>query len=181
MAATSVSAAKNRMARAVESILDSWPASTDPIWDFFSSECAYCGVKLVKGERLGHIDHATSKAGNHMGNLVLACSVCNGDEKLDKNWREFLEQKVADQASRQERIERIERWQALHPKPDLTVPPEVAALDAELRAMIVAFGQKCAELRAAITDAKSVASGSEGSGAQRIVARPSRRAHAKSP
>src|SRR5438105_3045481 len=80
MAATSVSAAKNRMARAVESIIDPWPSSIDPIWDFFGSECAYCGVKLVKGERLGHIDHATSKAGNHMGNLVLACSVCNGDE-----------------------------------------------------------------------------------------------------
>src|SRR3954464_11422859 len=137
MAATSVSAAKNRMARAVESILDAWPASKDPIWDFFGSECAYCGVKLVRDERLGHIDHATSKAGNHMGNLVLACSVCNGDDKLDMGWRAFLEQKVSDPAVRQERIERIERWQALHPKPDLAASPEVAEANAELRAMIV--------------------------------------------
>jgi hypothetical protein len=38
----------------------------------------------------------------------------------------------------QERIERIERWQALHPKPELAASPEVAAADAELRAMIVA-------------------------------------------
>jgi hypothetical protein len=162
MAATSVSAAKNRMARAVESILDPWPVSTDPISDFFGSECAYCGVKLVKGERLGHIDHATSKAGNHMGNLVLACSVCNGDEKLDLDWREFLEQKVSDQALLQERIERIERWQALHPEPELAASPEVAAADAELRALIVAFGEKCAELRAAVADAKSAAAASEG-------------------
>lgn len=81
MAAKSVSNAKNGMARAVDSILDPWPTSKDPIWDFFGSECAYCGVKLVEGERLGHIDHAAPKAGNHMGNLVLACSVCNGDEK----------------------------------------------------------------------------------------------------
>src|SRR3954468_22776241 len=117
MAATSVSAAKNRMARAVESILDPWPASTEPIWDFFGSECAYCGVKLVKGERLGHIDHATSNAGNHLGNLVLACSVCNGDEKRDVDWRDFLDQKVSDPALRQERTWRIERWQTLHPKP----------------------------------------------------------------
>lgn len=162
MAATSVSAAKNRMARAVESILDPWPASMDTIWDFFGSECAYCGVKLVKGERLGHIDHAASKAGNHMGNLVLACSVCKGDEKLDTDWREFLEQKVSDQALLQERIERIERWQALHPKLELAASPEVAAADAELRAMIVAFGEKCAELRAAVANAKSAAAASEG-------------------
>jgi hypothetical protein len=156
MAATSVSAAKNRMARAVESILDPWPVSKDPIWNFFGSECAYCGVKLIKGERLGHIDHATSKPGNHMGNLLLACSVCNGDEKLDMDWREFLEQKVSDPVLRQERTERIERWQALHPK------PEVAAVDAELRAIIVAFGEKCAELRIAVADAKSAAADSEG-------------------
>ncbi len=154
MAATSVSAAKNRMARAVASILDPWPISKEPIWDFFGSECAYCGVKLVKAERFGHIDHATAKAGNHMGNLVLACSVCNGDEKLDADWRSFLEQKVCDPALRQERTERIERWQALHPKPELAASPEVAAVDAELRAMIVAFGEKCAELRIAVTDAK---------------------------
>jgi hypothetical protein len=166
MGSTSVSVAKNRMARAVESILDPWPTSTDPIWDFFSSECAYCGVKLVKSERLGHIDHATSKAGNHMGNLVLACSICNGDEKLDKDWRAFLEQKVADPALREERIERIEQWQARHPKPELVVSPQVAALDTELRAMIVAFGQKCAELRAAITDAKSIVRRGEGSAAR---------------
>jgi hypothetical protein len=162
MAATSVSAAKNRMARAVESILDRWPVSKDPIWDFFGSECAYCGAKLVKGERLGHIDHATSKAGNHKGNLVLACSVCNGDEKLDMDWREFLEQKVSDPALRQERTERIERWHALHPKPELAASPEVAAVDAELRAMIVGFGEKCAELRIAVADAKSAAADSEG-------------------
>jgi|SRR5215207_8679772 len=161
MAATSVSAAKNRMARAVESILDAWPASKDPIWDFFGSECAYCGVKLVKGERLGHIDHATSKAGNHTGNLVLACSVCNGDEKLDMHWRGFLEKKVSDPALRQERIARIERWQALHPKPKLAASPQVAALDAELQAMIVAFGEKCAELRTALADAKRAAADSE--------------------
>jgi hypothetical protein len=162
MAATSVSFAKNSMARAVESILDPWPASMHPIWDFFGSECAYCGVKLIRGERLGHIDHATSKAGNHMGNLVLASSVCNGDEKLDTDWREFLEEKVSDHGLRQERIERIERWQTLHPKPKLAESPEVAAADAELRAMIFAFGEKCAELRAAVADAESAAVGGEG-------------------
>jgi hypothetical protein len=162
MAATSASAAKNRMARAVESILDPWPASKDPIWDFFGSECAYCGAKLVRGERLGHIDHAASKGGNHIGNLVLACSACNGDEKLDMDWREFLEQKVSDPALRHERIHRIERWQVLHPKPELAASPEVAAIDAELRAMIVAFGEKCAEFRAAVAAARNATVVGEG-------------------
>lgn len=143
------------MARAVDSILDPSPASIDQIWEFFGSACAYCGVKLLRGERLGHIDHATSKAGNHLGNLVLACSKCNGDEKLDVDWREFLERKVSDQALRQERIRRIERWQALHPKTEPVVSVEVAAAEAELRAMIVAFGEKCGELRAAVAEAQA--------------------------
>jgi hypothetical protein len=163
MAATSVSAAKNRMARAVDSILDPWPPSTDPIWDFFGSQCAYCGVKLVNGGRLGHIDHADPGAGNHLGNLVLACSVCNGDEKLDIGWREFLALKVSDAAVRVGRIRRIEQWQALHPRAALSASVEIAALDADLRAMIVAFGEKCAELRAAVTDAKRAAADSAGS------------------
>jgi hypothetical protein len=161
MASTSVSAAKNRMARAVESILDPWPATSDPVWDFFASECAYCGIKLVRTERLGHIDHATAGEGNHLGNLVLACSVCNGDEKLDTDWRKFLERKVGDLAVRQERIKRIERWQLLHPKPERVASTEIAAVDAELRAMIVAFGEKCAQLRVAVADAKDGIAGSD--------------------
>lgn len=155
MTSTSVSAAKNRMARAIESILDPWPATSDPIWDFFASKCAYCGSKLVKTERLGHIDHATAGEGNHLGNLVLACSICNGDEKLDTDWREFLELKISDLAVRQERIELIERWQLIHPKPERAASPEIAAVDAELRAMIVAFGEQCAQLRAAVANANS--------------------------
>jgi hypothetical protein len=162
MAPTSVPAAKNRMARAVDSILDPWPASSDPIWEFFASECAYCGIKLVKSERLGHIDHATAGDGNHLGNLVLACSICNGDEKLDTDWRKFLEQRVGDQAVRQARIERIEAWQLLHPKPARAASAEIAAIDGELRTMIVAFGEKCAELRAAVADAKEQLVGNDG-------------------
>jgi 5-methylcytosine-specific restriction endonuclease McrA len=157
MAATSVSVAKNRMARAVESILDPWPVGKDPIWEFFDSKCAYCGLKLVKGQRQAHIDHATSRAGNHLGNLVLACPQCNGDEKRDEDWREFLERKVSDQVVRRERAERIERWQALHPKPELAASPDIAAIDSELRAMIAAFGERCADLRAAVAEAKRAA------------------------
>jgi hypothetical protein len=143
------------MGRAVDSILDPWPATIGPIWDFFASECAYCGIQLVKTERLGHIDHATAGEGNHLGNLVLACSICNGDEKLDTGWRKFLELKVGDLAVRQGRMDRIERWQQLHPKPERAASPEIAAVDAELREMIVAFGEKCAQLRNAVANVKN--------------------------
>lgn len=154
MAATSVSAAKNRMGRAIDSILDPWPASKDPIWEFFGSSCAYCGVELVKDDRLGHIDHATAGAGNFLGNLVLSCSVCNGDEKLDMPWRAFLEQKIADLDLRAERIAKIQRWQALHPSVELAASPDVVRIDGELREMMTAFSSKCDELRAAVKAAK---------------------------
>ncbi|MGI8411935.1 MAG: hypothetical protein ACR2QA_05465 [Solirubrobacteraceae bacterium] len=43
----------------------------------------------------------------------------------------------------------------------MAASPEVAAVEAELQAMIVAFAEKCAELRAAVVDAKSATPGSE--------------------
>jgi hypothetical protein len=58
---------------------------------------------------------------------------------------------------RRERAERIERWQALHPKPALAASPDIAAIDSELRAMIAAFGERCADLRAAVAEAKRAA------------------------
>ena len=131
------------------------PARKDPIREYFEARCAYCGTALSKAGREGDIDHATPGAGNHLGNLVLACSPCNGDEKLDSDWRKFLNQKVSDPEVRQVRIANIEAWQAMHPRPDWTPTPEVEAITTELREMIVAFGVKCAELRKAVADAKA--------------------------
>lgn len=69
-------------------------------------------------------------------------------------WREFLQVKVTDPAVRQERIARIELWLEMHPKVEWAATPEVSAIDAELRSMIEAFGVKCTELRAAVSQAK---------------------------
>ena len=96
MAATSVSAAKNRMARAVESILDPWPASKVPIWEFFGSECAYCGVKLVKGERLGHIDQRRPRPAITWATSCWRALRAMGMRSSTSDWREFLTQKVSD-------------------------------------------------------------------------------------
>src|SRR3954447_10339878 len=100
MVVPTVSNAKNRMRRVVNAILDPWPKDEQPIWDHFGSKCAYCGVELDRKARKAHMDHATAGGGNHLGNLILACSVCNGDEKLDEDWRSFLERKVSDPAVR---------------------------------------------------------------------------------
>jgi hypothetical protein len=143
------------MGRAVDAILDPWPASKAAIWAYFEAKCAYCGKALSKADRAGHIDHGTPGGGSHLGNLILACSSCNGDEKLDSDWRDFLNQKVSDPQIRQARIARIEAWQALHPRPVWASTPEVEAITTELREMIVAFGIKCAELRKAVVDAKA--------------------------
>ncbi|MEA2494437.1 MAG: hypothetical protein QOJ29_2348 [Thermoleophilaceae bacterium] len=151
------SVAKNQMGRAVNAIVDPWPRSKDPVWEYFESRCAYCGIALSKAERKGHIDHATASGGNHLGNLVLACANCNGDEKLDADWRDFLAQKVSDPRLRQERVAKIEAWQDMHPKPEWAPTDEVEAIQAELQQMIVAFGVKCAELRKAVADAKAAA------------------------
>ena len=147
--------AKNQMGRAVEAIVDPWPTSKAPVWDYFQARCAYSGAALSRASREGHIDHATPGAGNHLGNLVLACSSCNGDEKLDSDWREFVNQKVSDAEVRRTRIAKIASWQAMHPRPDWTPTPEIEAIETELREMIVAFGVKCAELRKAVVDAKA--------------------------
>ena len=42
------------------------------------------------------MDHAVADGGNQLGNLILSCAICNGDEKLDEHWRTFLERKVPD-------------------------------------------------------------------------------------
>jgi uncharacterized protein (UPF0332 family) len=47
---------------------------------------------------------------NHPSNLVLACNICNGDEKLDQRWQDFIAQQVLDHARRKERLDRIEAW-----------------------------------------------------------------------
>lgn len=70
--------ARNLMRRAINEIIDPGPVSVDPLWEYFGARCAYCGRALVLGARDAH---AERDGGNHIGNPVLACSTCNGDEK----------------------------------------------------------------------------------------------------
>lgn len=142
------------MGRVIAATLDPAPKDFQPVWDHFESSCAYCGVLIERSSRKGHMDHAESKGGNHLGNFILACESCNGNEKREMHWRDFLAVKVPDELVRAERIARIEQWAELNPARPASSSPEVRAKEAELRAMVEDFGVKCAELREAVRSAQ---------------------------
>lgn len=144
------------MRRATEEIVDPGPRSVDQLWEFFNGRCVYCGRELNRGLREGHVDHAESAGGNHLGNLVLACGGCNGDEKREADWRVFLSLKAGDdEATFREREARILRWFALNPSPAARASAEVTRIRGEVDELVAAFGAKCAELRDAIRRADS--------------------------
>jgi hypothetical protein len=89
--------------------------------------------------------------------LILSCATCNGDEKRDLGWREFIERKVADESLRDVRVRRIESWMALHPPLVWTPSPDVEALVADLDAMADDFGTKCAQLRLLVAEERNAA------------------------
>jgi hypothetical protein len=86
MVVPTVSNAKNRMQRVINAIIDPPPRDEQPIWDHFEYACAYCGAELDRKGRKAHMDHAVADGGNQLGNLILSCAMCNGDEKLDEHW-----------------------------------------------------------------------------------------------
>lgn len=80
---------------------------------FFENRCAYCNREIPVEGRTGHIDPLIPRqqgGTNHPSNLVLACTICNGDEKLDQGWQEFINYKILDPTQRQKRIDRIGEW-----------------------------------------------------------------------
>lgn len=147
---TSVPQAKNVMLRAMREILDPSPTDVGPVWDHFGSRCAYCDVALDLAGRSAHIDHAEAAGGNHLGNLVLACGTCNGDQKREMPWREFVASKSLTDQEAAARVARIEAWALLHPRSDKPAPPEALRVADEIRALAAEFSTKCTELRAAM-------------------------------
>ena len=147
---TSVPQAKNVMLRAMQEILDPSPKDVGPVWDYFESRCAYCDVALEVEGRSAHIDHAEAAGGNHLGNLVLACGTCNGDEKRDMAWREFVALKSLTERDASERVARIGAWALMNPRADKSTPPEALRVADEIRELAAEFSAKCAQLRAAM-------------------------------
>jgi 5-methylcytosine-specific restriction endonuclease McrA len=149
-----VAQAKNMMRRAVAEILDPSPSTVEGLWEHFESQCAYCGRQLRRTARDGHVDHAEPGGGNQLGNLLLACRPCNGDEKREQAWREFLRTKATG-ATFAEREARIRAWFRLHPRVPVADSAEIARVRAELDGLIDQFGGKCAQLKQLVSHHES--------------------------
>lgn len=154
MAKNTPSMAKNQMRRSLNAILDPHPSATDvlQLWAFFDSACAYCGAKLVRSDRSGHLDHILPHSAggtNDIHNHVLACARCNGDEKREEDWRSFLERKVELAEIREERSTRIRNWMQLAPANRLTLSSqERQAVDSIVTRALQSFDTAVDELRA---------------------------------
>ncbi len=75
---------------------------------------------------MDHLISAAAGGSNGVANRVLSCASCNGDEKRDMPWEEYLRRKVADDVIFDERRELIRRWT------ELPSPASVREFDPEL-------------------------------------------------
>jgi CRISPR/Cas system Type II protein with McrA/HNH and RuvC-like nuclease domain len=148
-----LSQAKNAMRRAIDDLID--PPSTKQekqrVWEYFNSRCAYCGRSIERSSRYGHIDHLISRANggsNNIGNCVLACKECNGNEKRDQPWKDFLRLKCADNSTFEMRLKKIESWQTQPAtRKPVTLSSEAKATKSEVEAVIAVFEKKFGKLR----------------------------------
>lgn len=98
MGKVTLSMAKNQLRKALLTVAYPWPSKMqiEEMRSYFKHCCAYCGVPIDPNRRIGHLDHIVSLAEggtNNVHNLVLACRTCNGDEKREKHWEDFLREK----------------------------------------------------------------------------------------
>jgi HNH endonuclease len=147
--------ARNSIKKALYGLLDEpiKRPQLDELWQFFDSQCAYCGVSLDRSRREGHADHLVSVClggTNSMPNFVLSCGRCNGDYKREMDWEPFLSQRNPDPQMRAERRQRILRWIEQHKG---TVPhrdPFLAELVAsQVSRALECFNQAVDNVRAA--------------------------------
>ena len=151
MKGISLSQAKNTMRRALRTLLDPppKPAAQLPLREHFKHRCAYCDDPATP--RDGHIDHAAPDGGNGLGNLLLACKRCNGDEKREMPWEEFLRKKAsADGAVFEQRRQHILAWFHAHPRTRQAHTPEVEQALQAAEAAIEAFARAYNGVRAAL-------------------------------
>ncbi len=113
---------KNVIRRSLREIIDPSPSKQDEkkIWIFFQNECAYCGTRVQKSKKEGHIDHllpSSMDGPNHISNRVLSCATCNEAEKLDGEWHEFILSKNNNINTARARIAKIRDWQKSNSEP----------------------------------------------------------------
>src|SRR5438105_15521007 len=151
---TTPSQVKNIIRRGLRSLVDAELDSlqSSQVWTFFGSMCAYCGVLLDKNKREGHLDHlVSSSAGgsNHLSNRVLSCGSCNGDQKRELPWNEFLRLKNPDAIAYRERHCRILKWIETAGKPNFE-STQLDLVARETKRVIQVFDDACATIRSTL-------------------------------
>jgi hypothetical protein len=149
----SVPQAKNYIRKTLWRLVDKNPSKTEitRLWQHFGSECAYCGKPLNKDDRKAHIDHLDANRAvnrNHISNRVLACNICNGDEKRENDWEKFLAQKCGeDVAACVIRTSRIREWQQQCGIPSELDPAVVAVVERAIRECKAKLDEECNRIR----------------------------------
>jgi len=154
-----LSQAKNLMRRALADAVDRPPNASEQerLRDYFQHRCAYCGA--TAGPREGHIDHAEPGQGNSLGNLLLACATCNGDEKREMQWEQFLRHKCAADDVFEARREHIRAWRQQNPWSPRAPGPAVAEALARAEEAIRTFEDAYNRLRQAVSAAHAESGG----------------------
>jgi len=133
------------MRRTISEIVD--PGLTrgekDELWSHFESSCASCGEHIERASRTG-------SGGNGPRNRVLACARCNGDEKRERDWREFLEEKCDDPAVLEHRRALIQTWVDTHPERHRAESPAVEEALRDAEQLVEDFHAACTRLREAL-------------------------------
>ena len=148
-----LSQAKNAMRKAISDLIDQplTKKEKQQVWGYFNSRCAFCGRSIEQTSRDGHIDHLVPRASsgsNRLGNCVLACKECNGNEKRDQSWKDFLKLKCGDNSTFALRLKQIESWQSKPAtKKPVTLSGEAKAAKREVEDAIVIFEKKFVKLR----------------------------------
>ena len=142
---------KNMIRRSFRELVDPSPTRKEvqAIWQFFCSQCAYCGKEINKARKEGHIDHLVSSArggSNNVSNRVLSCATCNEKEKLDMPWEDFLAQKSHDTIAASRRKKRILKWRSKH---KMTMPKKEVLLgvDSLSKEVIKLYDEKVQQAR----------------------------------
>jgi hypothetical protein len=148
----SVSQAKNIMRRTLSEIVDSGltRSQKDELWLHFDGKCAFCAEPIDRSSRTGHVDHLETDGGNGPRNRVLACARCNGDEKRDRDWREFLDEKSESVEVLAQRRSIIDSWVSAHPQREHPNSTELDEALQEAERLVEAFHSACNRLREAV-------------------------------
>ena len=152
MSSKSPSQAKNAIKRSLWCIVDPPPKQVDSVWNYFQSQCAYCGLSLKRENRDGHMDHLISIQEGMvygLGNFVLSCGHCNGDEKREEDWRSFLRRKnEKDEEHLQRREQLIDEWKRQNEDAERHVTAELrSAVEASIARVIAAYDAEVEQLR----------------------------------